>query len=822
MGVDKQKKDLLEKLEKCEKRNLKLEKKLKSLENIIEESAAAIIIGNKKGEIIGANKKAQYLSSYRLNELLKIKIAELLTHENIPESFSRKDLTEPSDEFSSEQILLRKNGKKLFVSVRTKLLPDSNYQLIISNINKRKKAELRLIESEKRYRLLTENIHDVVWSASKSLKIRYISSSISKITDYSPDVYYVKPLHEIVTPISYQLIRETFRRETEMLKTGTISASKHITTLEIKLVNKRHTNVWVELIGTITKNQFGEPAGFQGVLRNIDKQKKAQEILEKKKKLYDFALKNTESGVWELDADLTGIRIDENLLNILGYESSEVKPLLNEWINLTVKKDRIAVIDILQDLLDGKKVTMSYECRRIHKSGEIFWFSDYVEAVVDDDGEIIQLLGTSKNITKEKITEEKKYRYYAGLQKLTDAAFHLLGLPNLDGICDYAGKVLLQTVPNSIIVFSHVDPETKASKPFKFYGVNEPKLIQKLKKSTFVPYKSEVILPKKETDLLEKRTLIEYEGGFYAFVNSVFSKDDAYEINKAFNFENLHIIGLSQNEKLTSNISIISREKCDINNKEFIEAFINLVSVIINRKSIETELKSLNQTKDKFFSIISHDLKNPFNTFIGFSGLILQNIDTISKEKIIEFAKLIHDGAVQSFDMMQNLFEWVLSQEGKIKIRKVEIDLPGLINSIIKLFSSEAHKKEIDLKLTTSSEFKFESDIDIINTILRNLVSNALKFTKNKGSINISFTKNDDNVQFNIKDDGVGIPKDKQAQLFNVLTNKSTEGTNAEKGTGLGLVLCKEFVDMLSGKIWVESEEGKGSCFSFTVPGKTK
>ena len=818
MSDDKEKKDLLEKLEKYKKRNLKLKEKVKSLENILQESAAAIIIGNKKGKIIDANNKAIQLSLYDYDELLKLKVPDLLLRENIPESFSRKDLHEPSNEFSSEQIMLRKNGKKLFVSVKTKLLPNRSYQLIITNINKRKKAELQLIESEKRYRLLAENIHDVVWVASKSLKIKYISSSISKITDYSHDVYYTKPLYELVTPISYQLIRETFRRETEMLKTGTTSASKHMTTLEIKLINKKHTNIWVELTATIIRNQFGEPSGFQGVLRNIDKQKKAQETLAKRNQLYDFALKNTESGVWELDADLTGIRIDENLLNILGYEDSEIKPHLNEWINLTVKKDRITVIDILQDLLDGKKVTMSYECRRIHKSGEIFWFSDYVEAVVDNNGKVIELIGTSKNITKEKITEEKKYRYYAGLQILTDSTFHLLKLPDLESICDYAGKVLLQTIPNSIIVFSQVDSETKASKPFKFYGVNEPKLFQILKNSSYIPYAGEVILPKKEATLFEKKTLIEYEGGFFNFVNAVFSKEDAYEINKAFDFANLHMIGLSNNEKVSSSIIIISREKSELKNKEFIEAFINLISVVINRKNIEIELKNLNQTKDKFFSIISHDLKNPFNTFIGFSGLILQNIETISQEKIIEFTKLIHDGAVQSYDMMQNLFDWVSSQKGTIEPNKVEIDLPGLINSIIKLFASEARKKEIELRLISNSGFKFVSDIDIINTILRNLVSNALKFTENKGHIDISFSKTKDSVQFHIEDNGVGIPKEKQSQLFNVLTNKSTKGTNHEKGTGLGLVLCSEFVEVLGGKIWVESEEKKGSRFSFTVP----
>ncbi|NJO91996.1 MAG: hypothetical protein HC831_25755, partial [Chloroflexia bacterium] len=196
----------------------------------------------------------------------------------------------------------------------------------------------------------------------------------------------------------------------------------------------------------------------------------------------------------------------------------------------------------------------------------------------------------------------KKYRYYAGLQILTDSAFHLLKLPDLDEICNYAGKILLQNVPNSVIVFSNINPETKKSKPHKFYGINEPKLFQLFEKTDFRPYESLVTLPQKEYNLLEKRTLIEYKGGFPAFINAIFPEKDANEINRVFKFENLYIIGLEQKENLSNSILIISREKADIPNKEFIEAFINLVSVVINRKYIEEELKNLNKTKDKFFS----------------------------------------------------------------------------------------------------------------------------------------------------------------------------------------------------------------------------
>ncbi|MDF1551186.1 MAG: PAS domain S-box protein, partial [Bacteroidales bacterium] len=540
MNTNFEKQIISDELEKYKVENALLHEKLKSLESIIEDAATAIIIGNNKGFIIDGNKKIQELTQYSREELCKKKLSQILIKDHVPESFSRKNPKEPSDEFASEQILLLKNEKKIFVSVRTKLLSDGRYQLIINDINKRKKAELALIESEKKYRLLTENIHDVVWTASKNLKIKYISPSIYKVTDYDDEVYYVKRLHEIMTPISYQLLRETLRKQSELKKTGTLSTSENQVSIEIKLIHRRQKNIWVEVIATSIRNHLGESIGFQGVMRNIDDKKRAQEILEKNKQRYNFAVRSAGAGVWELDASLTRINIDENLLNILGYEKNEIKPLLNNWINITIKSDRRYLIDVLQDILDGEKLSMSYECRRIHKSGEIIWFRDYVEAITDENGKVVELIGTSKNISLEKTNEEKKYRYYAGLQILIDSAFNFLKLTDVSKICNYAGKILLQNVPDSIIIFSNIDHDKKESKPRQIYGVNEANLKDLLKKMPFVPHERSIVLPDKEFSLLEKKTLLEYEGGFPAFINKVFNNEEAKLINENLNLNKFY------------------------------------------------------------------------------------------------------------------------------------------------------------------------------------------------------------------------------------------------------------------------------------------
>jgi len=810
--------DLLDQIENYKKEVEFLKENQKSLETLIDDSATAIIIGNSKGQIIKANKKALELTQFELEEIINRKVNELLISETIPESFSRKDFKEPSTEFSSEHILLRKDGKKLFVSTRAKLLADKNYQIIINNINKRKKAELALIDSEKRYRLLAENIHDVVWTCSIHLKTIFISASIVKITGFTPEVYYSKPLSELVTPISLQLIKETIRKEREKLKTGTYSLNKYSKTIEIKLLHKQFSSIWVELTSTIIQNQFNEIVGFQGVIRNIDSHKKILEILDKNKLKYNFALKSTDSGVWELNADLTKITIDENLISLLGYNNKEIKPFLNDWISITYKEDRLTVIDYLQDLLEGKKTTMAYECRRIHKSGKILWFKDYVQAITDSEGKTLELIGTSKNITDEKTTEEKKYKYFASLQMLINSTFHFLKLQELEQIYDYSGQILLQNIPNSIIVFSKINPVTHKAKPFKFYGINEARFVKQSQQLKNKIDESVIHLNQQIFNLLEKEVLIEHKGGFNDFIQCIYPLEDSLQINETFNFGKTYMIGSITDGQLKSSTHIIFREEGELQNREFIEAFISLSSIIINKKKTEIQLKKLNATKDKFFSIISHDLKNPFNTFIGFSGLIVQNIEKISKEKILEFAKLINESALQSFEMMQNLFNWVVSQKSGIEVKPVPIDIHKLINSNIKLFSSEALKKVITVTLISDSDFEFYADVDMMNTIFRNLISNALKFTNKDGLIKIAYWKNDNIVQFEVEDNGVGISENNQQSIFNIDTNKSTLGTENEKGTGLGLVLCREFVEQQGGRIWVESNKDKGSKFIFYIP----
>lgn len=230
------------------------------------------------------------------------------------------------------------------------------------------------------------------------------------------------------------------------------------------------------------------------------------------------------------------------------------------------------------------------------------------------------------------------------------------------------------------------------------------------------------------------------------------------------------------------------------------------------------QLKELNKTKNKFFSIIAHDLKNPFNTLIGFSEYLLKYFDTFDDDEKKEYIKTIRDSSKKTFKLLENLLIWANLQNNKIVINPEEMDLNHIINDVISLLESQAKLKSITLFSEIENNFSVNADHNMVVTVLRNLISNSIKYTDKGGVIKVSAKELINSVEVSVYDTGVGISKDSISELFKIDSNISTYGTAEEKGTGLGLILSKEFVEKNGGEISVESELGKYTIFKFTLP----
>ncbi len=247
----------------------------------------------------------------------------------------------------------------------------------------------------------------------------------------------------------------------------------------------------------------------------------------------------------------------------------------------------------------------------------------------------------------------------------------------------------------------------------------------------------------------------------------------------------------------------------------------NITERILSEMKIKQqneELIELNKTKDKFFSIIAHDLKNPFNSLLGLSELLLENFENFEKEKIKEFVGYISLTSNQAYKLLENLLEWSRIQQGILKPVIQKRNLKTIVEEIDWLNDGIAKKKSIKLINNLVDDIFIKSDSEMTKSILRNLISNAIKFTNINGLVSISVNCSNSEALISVKDSGIGIPMDKIQKLFQMDKNISTKGTDGESGNGLGLLICKGLAEMQEGKLWVESEVDKGSTFYFSLP----
>jgi signal transduction histidine kinase len=240
-----------------------------------------------------------------------------------------------------------------------------------------------------------------------------------------------------------------------------------------------------------------------------------------------------------------------------------------------------------------------------------------------------------------------------------------------------------------------------------------------------------------------------------------------------------------------------------------------------NRQLTESEhnLLELNATKDKFFSIIAHDLKNPFTSLLSITDLLLQDFEHADEEDKHLGMKRVNDAIKEIYSLLENLLTWSRAQTGRISFEPRPFNLSNVVFENINLHRVPAERKGIRLQAEVEEDIMAFGDRDMINTVVRNLLSNAVKFTGEGKKIAVKVKKNSHEVEVRVKDEGMGISKENLNMLFRIDMKYKAKGTHGERGTGLGLILCKEFIERHGGKIGVKSKIDQGSTFYFTIPG---
>ena len=231
-----------------------------------------------------------------------------------------------------------------------------------------------------------------------------------------------------------------------------------------------------------------------------------------------------------------------------------------------------------------------------------------------------------------------------------------------------------------------------------------------------------------------------------------------------------------------------------------------------------SKLVEIVSTNAKFLSIIAHDLRNPFSSILGILELLKMSLKELDKNEIEKYIEIVYNSANNTLTLLDNLLVWALSQNKEKNFKPIKINLYELLREEIENLKTLASQKQITLRHSVKPDLNVTADIQMVKTILRNLINNAIKYTNVNGEIIIDANEVNQYIEIAIKDNGIGISAEDQRKLFKIDAFHSTPGTHDEKGTGLGLLLCKEFVELHGGNIRIESEAGKGSRFAFTLP----
>jgi PAS domain S-box-containing protein len=466
------------------------------------------------------------------------------------------------------------------------------------------------------------------------------------------------------------------------------------------------------------------------------------------------------------------IKVNNAFEKLFGYNKDEIISM--NFNDITHPDDSSIGLKFLNSLLKDEIDTATFDKRYIHKNGNVLFVSISVSIIKINEKEPF-FISQIFDITEKKIAEDnlkKSKESYKQLSKQFEAI-----LDHLPALVFYKDK------KNNFIRVNKYMAEAYKKNKRELEGINLITLYEEKVANEYFRDDLEVINSGIARLNIEEKWETA-EGLKWVNTSKIPFVDDTGEI--------LGIIGISTDitERKQAEILILQKNK---------------------------ELQELNQTKDKFFSIIAHDLKGPFSVLIGISDLIIDKIDSYDKQKVKSLITSLNLAANNTFKLLQNLLEWSQLQRGKIKPELMEFNLRDILNSASSLFSDMAKNKKILFQNNVTSDFLVHCDLNMTNTIIRNMVSNAIKFTMDQGVVIVSAKQDGQFVEIQVKDEGVGIPPENIPYLFSIEKNISTRGTKDEKGTGLGLLLCKELVKKQGGTIWAESIVGKGSTFYFTL-----
>ena len=502
-------------------------------------------------------------------------------------------------------------------------------------------------------------------------------------------------------------------------------------------------------------------------IRDVTKQYKQKELIKKEQWLFKTLMNNLPDSIYFKDLQSKFIRVNNHIISKFNFKSDSDLLGKSDFDFFDEEHARPAFEDE-QEIIRSKIPIVNKIEKESWKDGTFGWGSTTKLPLIDMDGNVVGTFGITRDITDLKYAQDNliaQKEKFEQLIRLVPSAVFTVNLEKKFTSWNEMAEKLTGFSSQDIL-----------GKDCTFYGLNQCPLQCRL-------FDTDVDKPIVNAECKMRRK----DGSIITISKNIDFIRDA-EGNITGGIESF--IDISEQKKFEDKI-----------------------------KKYSDELSELNKSKDRFFSIIAHDLRNPFVTLLGFSEMLIEDYYEFSDDEKIGYLKEMENTARSSYNLLENLLQWSRSQTGRLKYSPQELNFVDLVKENFELLEKSAEMKKIKLESKLSQALFVNADYDMLTTLIRNLITNALKFTPEGGAISIGSREIENRfIEFYIKDTGVGISSKRLKGIFRIDEASSTTGTAGEKGSGLGLLLSKEFVDKHGGKIWVESQEGKGTTFFFTLP----
>ena len=728
----------------------------------------AVITTNINGNVKRMNTVAEQLTGWNEADAKCKSLFEICTLIN---EKSRERIDDPvtvvlkngvATGLENDALLISKLGKEIPIADSGAPIKNESGEItgivfVFRDQTKERAAQKMLTDSEEKFRAIFENNSSAIAIIDLDTTISMVNDSYCKISGYTKEEVIGMSWTQHLPPEELERVKEYNRRRL-------IDPRNAPDKYELKVYRKngdlRDGIISVSMIQSIQKIIIS--------LIDITERKQAEEALRASEEKYRAIVENANDQIFVVNREMKYLSVNKAVSNNLGKSEKELigKSLYEVFPSDSADRFSRNIQEVIQT---GKNMALE---EKAEVGDSILWINTQLNSIRDNEGNVSAVMGVVRDITKRKQAEDALKRSEELYRLITDNTSDLISLADMNGNFLYASsshKTVLGYSPEelkSTPVFSLIHPE-QLQNIIKVYS----EAVQLKRKITSFPLK----FKHKNGNWIDLETT----------ANIIF-------------------------DPAGNPVQIVTVTK-DISERKQAE---------LKLQKYAAELKNANETKDKFFSIISHDLKSPFQGLLGYSEILASEYNTLPEEERLFFINCINELVHSAYQLLENLLEWSRLQTGKVPYIPGVYNLYDLILPTISMLAQTAKEKAITFEYNIDKTIMVEADKNMLSSIVRNLVSNAIKFTCSGGSIILSEISSDGFVEISVTDTGVGMQKEILENLFNLGGNISSKGTKNEEGTGLGLILCKDMVEKHGGRIWVESEVGKGSKFIFTIPMK--